>query len=147
MAWATWRRSPSAHHDPQDLSDPHHQPGLSAVSVSNKTANSFVTLDNRIENASSDLGASGCRPWQKLSSPYQADFYTSFISIFTSSMTSMGAIAFIVSPGMNLASMELFGAVENGKYGVASVMAVLMIGIIALVNVIAILLKNRKRAE
>lgn len=117
------------------------------ISVSNKAANSFfVTLDHRLEHAASDLGASKFRILGNVILPLTRPiFYTSFISVFTSSMTSMGAIAFIVSPGMNLASMELFGSVENGRYGVASVQAVMMIAVIALVNVIVLAIKNRKR--
>lgn len=117
------------------------------ISVSNKAANSFfVTLDHRLEHAASDLGASKFRILGNVILPLTRPiFFTSFISVFTSSMTSMGAIAFIVSPGMNLASMELFGSVENGRYGVASVQAVMMIAVIALVNVIVLAIKNRKR--
>lgn len=117
------------------------------VSVSNKVANSlFVTLDQRLENASSDLGASRFQTLRNIILPLTRPiFYTSFITIFTSGMTSIGAIAFIVSPGMNLASMELFGSVEQGKYGIASVEAVMMIAVIAFINVIAIFLKNRKK--
>lgn len=117
------------------------------ISVSNKAANSFfVTLDHRLEHAASDLGASKFRILGNVILPLTRPiFFTSFISVFTSSMTSMGAIAFIVSPGLNLASMELFGSVENGRYGVASVQAVMMIAVIALVNVIVLAIKNRKR--
>ena len=38
-------------------------------------------------------------------------------------MTSVGAIIFLISPGKNVASAELFQSIENGRYGVASVQA------------------------
>jgi iron(III) transport system permease protein len=87
------------------------------VSVSNKTANSFfVTLDNRIENASSDLGASRVQTLAKIIFPLTRPiFYTSFISIFTSSMTSMGAIAFIV---MASRASGISGFSSRGEIGI-----------------------------
>ena len=71
-------------------------------------------------------------------------FATGFISIFTSCMTSVGAIIFLISPGKNVASAELFQSIENGRYGVASVQAVLIILVTVGINMAFMSLTKRR---
>lgn len=99
------------------------------VSLTNKSANAhFATLNPNLEHAARDLGANRLQILFGVLFPIlRSSFVTGFVSIFTSCMTSVGAVIFLISPGKNLASAELFQSIENGRYGVASVQAVLLI--------------------
>ncbi|HHT19975.1 MAG TPA: iron ABC transporter permease [Tissierellia bacterium] len=116
------------------------------LSVPIKAANTtFSMLDRSIDRAAKDLGASELQTfWTVLLSPLRTAFINSFITVFTSSMMAVGAIAFIVSPGRTVASMELFRSVGQGRYGLASFQAVLLIVIIFVFNLILLLFKDRK---
>ena len=75
-------------------------------------------------------------------------FKICFVTVFTSAMTATGAIVFLISPGKNVASVELFQSVENGRYGVASVQAVMILLVTAAVNIGSMYLfsgKEKKR--
>ena len=60
-------------------------------------------------------------------------------------MTAVGAIVFLISPGKNVASVELYNSIENGRYSVASVEAVLIILVTVTVNVISMSLMEHSR--
>ena len=71
-----------------------------------------------------------------------------FVTVFTSAMTATGAIVFLISPGKNVVSVELFQSVENGRYSVASVQAVMILLVTAAVNIASMYLfsgKEKKR--
>ena len=74
-------------------------------------------------------------------------FLTSFISIFTSGMTAVGAVIFLISPGKNVASAELFQSIENGRYGVASVQAVFIILATVTINLTFMALLKRSEGK
>lgn len=99
------------------------------LSLTNKSANAMFTgMNQKLEDAARDLGASRLNILCGIILPLMKQtFATGFISIFTSCMTSVGAIIFLISPGKNVASAELFQSIENGRYGVASVQAVIII--------------------
>lgn len=106
------------------------------ISLTNKSANAmFLGINPRIETAARDLGASRLEILTGVILPLmKSTFITGFISIFTSCMTSVGAIIFLISPGKNVASAELFQSIENGRYGVASVQAVFIIVVTVGIN-------------
>lgn len=117
------------------------------ISVANKSANAaFSSIDQKLESAARDLGASRLHILGGIILPLMKPvFFTSFISIFTSSMTAVGAIVFLISPGKNVASVELYNSIENGRYSVASVEAVLIILVTVTVNVISMSLMEHSR--
>lgn len=108
------------------------------LTVSFKAANTaFKGISENVDRAAQDLGAGPLTIFFRILLPQlRQTFTSSFITVFTSSMSAVGAIAFIVSPGMSVASMELFRSTEVGEYGVASVQAIFMIGLVALVNLL-----------
>lgn len=116
------------------------------LSVPIKAANTtFSMLDESIDRASKDLGASPIETFfSVLLPPLRTAFINSFITVFTSSMMAVGAIAFLVSPGRTVASMELFRSVGQGRYGLASFQAVLLILVILVVNLILMIFKDRR---
>lgn len=114
------------------------------LTVSIKAANtSFSGLSENIDQASKDLGASELETFAKVLLPsLRSVFLSSFITVFTASMTAVGAIAFLVAPGMNVASMELFKFVEQGRYGLASFHAFLMMICIISLNLMVLWIKD-----
>ncbi len=119
------------------------------ISVANKSANAaFSAIDEKMELAALDLGASRLEILKGIIFPLMKPvFFTSFITIFTSSMTAVGAIVFLISPGKNLASVELYNSIENGRYSVASVEAVLIIAITVAINIISMSLMEYFRKK
>lgn len=117
------------------------------ISVSNKLSNAaFFTMDQKLELAAKDLGAGNVEILFGIILPIlRPVFITSFITIFTSSMTAVGAIIFLISPGKNVASAELFQAVENGRYGAGSVIAVVLIFCVAAINMSALYILEKYR--
>ena len=116
------------------------------ISLTNKSANAmFSGIDRKIEDAARDLGASRLEVLFGVILPLlKTTFATGFISIFTSCMTSVGAIIFPISPGKNVASAELFQSIENGRYGVASVQAVPIILVTVGINMAFMSLTKRR---
>lgn len=62
--------------------------------------------------------------------------FTSFINSFTSTMTTVGSIIFLVYPGQKVATLVMFDVIQSGKYSIGSVIAVLIILITMFVNVL-----------
>lgn len=109
------------------------------ISVSNKTANAlFPTLDLRMEDAARDLGASRIGALFTVVIPQLLPAaLTSFVQTFTASMTAVGAVIFLISPGHNVASVDMFKAISSGGYGLGAVLAVMVVIVIVLVNLAA----------
>lgn len=116
------------------------------ISVSNKAANAaFTTIDLKIEDAARDLGASKLKILFNIIFPLlKPVFLTSFIMVFTACMTTIGAVIFLISPGKTLVSTEMFKAIQNGQYGLGSVLASFMILVTVFINLIAIRLLNKQ---
>lgn len=119
------------------------------ISVANKSANAaFSAMDEKLEAAAQDLGASRMELlWGVILPLLKPTFLTCFITVFTSSMTAVGAIAFLIAPGRNVASMELFQSIENGRYGVAAVQAVMIIAVTMGINLVSMYFLNRSRRQ
>ena len=117
------------------------------VSVANKAANTaFTNIDNKVEEAARDLGASRTRILMTIIFPMlKSTFLTSFINTFTECMTTVGAIIFLVSPKNLVASVVMFTNISNGQYGLGAVMASFLIIITVSVNLIAIRVLGKQR--
>lgn len=117
------------------------------LSVSNKSANAeFNLIDQKIEHAAQDLGASKLQVLIGILFPQlTSTFLTCFVTTFTSSMMAFGAIIFLISPSNNVASVELFHSIENGRYGVAAVQAVMLILVTLVVNILSMYLLERSK--
>lgn len=98
----------------------------------------FSNIDKQIEKAATDLGAPKLMIIKDIIIPLlKPAFLSSFINTFTSTMTTVGAIIFLISPGANVATVEMFNAIKNGNYGLGSVIACLIIFITFTINIIA----------
>lgn len=70
--------------------------------------------------------------------------FSCFAYNFTSSMTTAGAILFLIDPGHQLAVFRLFDAVYKGEYALASVLATVITGIVLAAEGLMWLLTHRK---
>ena len=71
-------------------------------------------------------------------------FLSCFAYNFSSSMTTAGAVLFLIDPGHQLAVFKLFDAVYSGEYALASLMATFIIVIVLLVEGSAYMVMGRK---
>jgi iron(III) transport system permease protein len=58
-----------------------------------------------------------------------------FINNFTTTMTTIGAIIFLIYPGQKVATLSLFDAISSGEYGVGALIATILIIITMIVNI------------
>lgn len=95
------------------------------ISIGIKAGDSiFSTLNPNVEKAGRDLGASKMRILLDIIFPLlKPAFLISFVNCFIATMTTIGAIIFLVSPGNNVATIMLFTQVAQGEYGAASITA------------------------
>lgn len=75
----------------------------------------------------------------------KSGLFISFVNSFTSAMTTIGSIIFLVYPQQKLATMVMFDVIESGRYGVGSVIAFLIILTCLIVNGLYYFLLSRKR--
>jgi len=115
------------------------------MSVATKTANAlFPTIDSKLETAAQDLGASKLKILITITLPIiKPALITSFIQTFTASMTSVGAIIFLISPGKNVISVEMFKAIQSGGYELGSILALMILFITIIVNYSAVYIMKR----
>lgn len=95
------------------------------ISIGAKAGDSILTkLNPNMEKAAKDLGASKIRILLDIIFPIlKPAFLISFINCFIATMTTIGAIIFLISPGTNVATVVLFTHVAQGEYGLASITA------------------------
>lgn len=96
--------------------------------VTKLTAASLAQLNSRVEDAARDLGAGRFHVTKDIVLPnLRRTFVTGFIYNFSSSMTTVGAVVFLISARHKLAVYTLFDAINSGEYGVASLISSLII--------------------
>ena len=94
-----------------------------------------------MEQAARDLGARQLSVWKDVYLPMlRPAFFSCFAYNFSSSMTTAGAILFLVHPGRKLAVFQLFDAVYVGEYARASLLATGIILVVLAVEGAAALL-------
>ena len=108
------------------------------IAMTTKVSSAVLSgIDSQIEEAGKDLGASNIFIIKDIILPMlKPAFLVGFINNFTSTMTTIGAIIFLIYPGQKVATVELFDAIQSGEYGVGSVMASLIIIITVITNIL-----------
>lgn len=108
------------------------------VSIGIKTGDAILEKINpNIEKAARDLGAGKMNIFIDIILPaLKPAFLISFINCFIATMTTIGAVIFLISPGANVATVLLFNYVAQGEYGVASIVAIAITLITFTLNVI-----------
>ncbi|CAM2794686.1 iron ABC transporter permease [Hathewaya histolytica] len=94
-------------------------------------------INGDIEYAARDLGAKSIYVVRDIIFPnLKRAFALGFINNFTSTMTTVGSIIFLVYPGQKVATLEMFDAIQTGNYGVGAAIATIIILITLIVNLV-----------
>ena len=94
-------------------------------------------INPQVTEASKDLGAHNMYVLKDVIIPMsKSAFLISFVNNFTTTMTTIGSIIFLVYPGKKLATLVMFDAIQSGKYRIGSVIACMIILITLFVNII-----------
>ena len=103
-------------------------------------------INIEIEEASSDLGANFIYTFYKIVLPIMFPaFIAGFIYTFMTSIVSLSAVVFLVSPGFDLAAVKIFDAAVYGEIGIASATTMKLVVIVILCMVILNFLSKTKR--
>ena len=90
-------------------------------------------INIEIEEASADLGANFVTTFYKIVLPIMFPaFIAGFIYTFMTSIVSLSAVVFLVSPGFQLAAVKIFDAAVYGEIGIASATTIKLILIVML---------------
>jgi iron(III) transport system permease protein len=85
-------------------------------------------INIEIEEASWDMGATFLTTFRRIVLPIMfPSFISGFIYTFMTTMVSLSAVVFLVSPGYELAAVTIFDAAAYGKIGLASATTLKMI--------------------
>jgi iron(III) transport system permease protein len=108
------------------------------IPISTKAASATLSnISTELEDAARDLGASNFRIIRGIIMPLlKPAFLVSFVNTFTATMTTVGAIIFLITPSAKVATVELFNVIREGKYGLAAVLACMIITATLLINVV-----------
>jgi iron(III) transport system permease protein len=103
-------------------------------------------INIEIEEASSDLGANFVYTFYKIVLPIMFPaFIAGFIYTFMTSIVSLSAVVFLVSPGFDLAAVKIFDAAVYGEIGIASATTMKLVVIVIVCMVILNVLSKTKR--
>jgi iron(III) transport system permease protein len=105
-------------------------------------------INIEIEEASSDLGANFIQTFTKVVLPIMFPaFIAGFIYTFMTSIVSLSAVVFLVSPGFDLAAVKIFDAAVYGEIGIASATTMKLVAIVVVCMIILNILTKRKKLE
>ncbi|NLY67768.1 MAG: iron ABC transporter permease [Tissierellia bacterium] len=94
-------------------------------------------IGTQVADAGKDLGAPSIYIVKDILFPMsKTAFMTNFVNNFKNTMTTVGAIIFLVYPGKKLATLEMFSAIREGKYGVGAAASVTIILITLTINIL-----------
>jgi len=104
--------------------------------ISTKAGSSLLRQWNPdIERAAKDIGANNFYVLKDIIFPIlKPAFLVSFINIFTSTMVTIGALIFLISPGKEVATVQLFSAIKESNLGVGCIIANMIIFVTIFVN-------------
>jgi iron(III) transport system permease protein len=90
-------------------------------------------INIEIEEASSDLGANFMTTFYKIVLPLMFPaFIAGFIYTFMTTIVSLSAVVFLVSPGFELAAVRIFDAAVYGEIGIASATTMKLVVIVVI---------------
>jgi iron(III) transport system permease protein len=105
-------------------------------------------INIEIEEASADLGANFMTTFYKIVLPIMFPaFIAGFIYTFMTSLVSLSAVVFLVSPGFSLAAVKIFDAAVYGEIGLASATTMKLVIIVIFCMVILDFLSKKTGFE
>ena len=119
------------------------------IPVTTRAASANLSqISSLTEDAARDLGTPRIAVFFRIILPQlKPAFLVGFINTFTTTMTTVGAIIFLITPSAKVATVELFNEIRDGDYRMASVIASLLILIILSVNILFSIFILRKKKE
>ena len=94
-------------------------------------------INIEIEEASADLGANFMTTFYKIVLPIMFPaFIAGFIYTFMTTIVSLSAVVFLVSPGFELAAVKIFDAAAYGEIGIASATTMKLVLIVVICMVV-----------
>ena len=117
--------------------------------VNVKTARAgLLQIAPDLELAAQDLGAGWWRRLRTIIVPLLAPAWrVGWINAFTSAMTSLGAIIFLITPSTKVATVELFNALRDGDYGLGAALACILVLLTLFFNLAFLLPTLRKSPQ
>jgi len=101
-------------------------------------------IDVSMEEASADLGAGPIRTFRRVVLPLLSPaFVAGFVYAFMTSMVSVSAVIFLISPGTNLAATYILNLASQASVGRASAMSVILIVVVLICMSILKWIENR----
>ncbi len=108
----------------------------------------LTQIPHSLERAARDMGGGQGAVLRDVILPnMRSAFFSCFSYHFSSSMTSAGAIIFLIDPGRKLAVFQLFDAVYSGEYASASLIASLIIVIVLIVEGLVFMATGREKKK
>jgi iron(III) transport system permease protein len=93
--------------------------------------NALKQIDPAIEEAAVSLGAGGVRTFIRVVLPLlRGAAFSIFVYFFINGLVTVSAVIFLISPGLNLASVAILAQVENGYPGVACALGTILLAIV-----------------
>ena len=119
------------------------------IPVTTRAASANLSqISSLTEDVARDLGTPRIAVFFRIILPQlKPAFLVGFINTFTTTMTTVGAIIFLITPSAKVATVELFNEIRDGDYRMASVIASLLILIILSVNILFSIFILRKKKE
>lgn len=106
---------------------------------------SMVSIGKDVVQSATDVGAHPVIVLKDIVLPLvKPGFLVSFFNNFSSTMTTVGSIIFLVYPSQKLATLVMFDVLRSGKTRVGAVIAVLLMLIVVGVNLVFLALTRRK---
>jgi iron(III) transport system permease protein len=106
----------------------------------------LTQIPHSLERAARDMGGGQGAVLKDVIIPnMKPAFFSCFSYHFSSSMTSAGAILFLINPAKKLAVFQLFDAVSSGDYANASLIATLIILIVVCAEGIVHLITGKEQ--
>jgi len=95
-------------------------------------AAALAQIDPAIEEASTSLGAGSVRTFRRITLPLiRPAFLVSLIYAFARSMTTLSAVIFLTTPQTRIMTQQILNEVEQGRYGNAFALCVILIGVVS----------------
>ncbi|MDM8214347.1 iron ABC transporter permease [Enterococcus hirae] len=109
------------------------------IAFATKAASSTLNQINPTYfNVVHDLGGGRLAEWRDVLLPLsRSGFLLVFMNGFISTMTTIGSIIFLVTPGKKVLTLVMFDVVQRGEYGIAAVLACVIMLICMIAAVLA----------
>lgn len=101
-------------------------------------------IDRSLEEASLDCGATPATTFLRVVAPLLGSaFLVGLVYAFMSSMITISSLIFLIAPGTRLTAIYVLSLAEQGEYGLAAALSVVLIGIVLACTLLMRLLARR----